>query len=309
MDGSASADSHVGVRPSVAIVHDYLTQRGGAERVVLAITRAFPDAPLVTSLLDPDATFPEFSQRPVRTTVLNRVPLLRRHHRLGLPLFAPVFGHLTVDAEVTLCSSSGWAHGVRTTGRKLVYCNAPARWLHQRQSYTAESSWPVRAGLRLTSAPLRRWDRRAAHSADRYLANSRNVRDAVQRAYGIDAEVVLPPVTFGPDGPATAVAGVDPGFALVVSRLLPYKNVDAVVTAMVDRPDERLVVVGDGPDEQRLRAMAPSNVRFLRTVNDSELRWLYANADVLFALGTEDLGLTPVEAARFGTPTIARRAG
>src|SRR5687767_10075890 len=101
----------------VAIVHDYLTQRGGAERVVLAMAKTFPDAPIYTSLFEPSATYPEFADLDIRPSWLNRVELIRRRHRLALPLYAPLFSSKRIDAEVVLCSSSGWAHGVRTVPR------------------------------------------------------------------------------------------------------------------------------------------------------------------------------------------------
>ena len=121
--------------PSIALVHDYLTQRGGAERVALSLTRAFPGAPLHTSLYEPAATFPAFAAVDVRPLPLNRLGPLRRNHRLALPLLAPAFSRLRVDADVVICSSSGWAHGARVTGRKIVYCHTPARWLYQPGRY------------------------------------------------------------------------------------------------------------------------------------------------------------------------------
>ncbi len=124
---------------AVAIVHDYLTQRGGAERVVLAMHRAFPAAPIYTSLYEPDLTFPEFRDVDVRPSYLNRSQLLRRHHRLALPLLAHAFSKIEVDEKIVLCSSSGWAHGIHTTGTKLVYCHCPARWLYKRADYFRKS--------------------------------------------------------------------------------------------------------------------------------------------------------------------------
>src|SRR5581483_8065192 len=211
----------------VAIVHDYLTQRGGAERVVLALLRAFPGAPVHTSLYDPQGTFPEFAAADVRAMPINRVAALRRNHRAALPLLAPSFSRHRVDADVVVCSSSGWAHGVRTEGRKLVYCHAPARWLYQRDRYLRTAAAPVRVAAAALRAPLLRWDRRAAASADLYVTQSRAVRDAIRSAYGIDAVIVPAPHDADPLAPRTPVAGVEPGFLLCVARLLPYKNVDA----------------------------------------------------------------------------------
>ncbi len=286
----------------VALVHDYLTQRGGAERVVASMLGAFPGAPLYTSLFDPDTTFPVFSGPDVRTLSLNRLAPLRSHHRLALPLLAPAFSRLTVEAEVTLCSSSGWAHGARTTGCKIVYCYTPARWLYQTERYLGEQGGIKRASLGLFGPGLRRWDLRAAQSADRYVAISTAVRDRVRAAYGIDADLLAPPVTIGPADPQAALKRIDAGFWLCVSRLLPYKNVGAVIAAFAQLPDLRLVLVGTGPDEERLRANSPSNVVIIGKLHDEQLAWLYANCQALVAASYEDFGLTPLEANAFGKP-------
>src|SRR5262245_17315694 len=108
---------------NVALAHDYLTQRGGAERVVLSLASAFPEAPLYTSLFDPQATYPGFRDVDVRPLRLNRVQLFRRNHRLAFPLLAPAFSSLRLDADVVVCSSSGWAHGIHSEGRSIVYCH------------------------------------------------------------------------------------------------------------------------------------------------------------------------------------------
>ena len=293
----------------VALVHDYLTQRGGAERVVLSMLRAFPDAPLYTSLYDPARTFPEFRGADVRPSPLDRIPPLRRRHRLAFPLLAPTFSHLDVPGDVVLASSSGWAHGARVAGRKIVYCHAPARWLYQPDRYLRGRRGAGSAALGVLSRRLIRWDRAAAASADRYLANSTEVARRIRELYGLEAEVVPPPPALVADGPARPVDGVEPGFVLCVSRLLPYKNVDAVVRAFERLPGERLVVVGSGPEARRLAAEAPPNVRFLSELADDELRWLYGACAAHVSASYEDFGLTPLEAASFGRPSAVLRFG
>lgn len=293
----------------MALVHDYLTQRGGAERVALALADGYPDAVVYTSLYDPEATFPGFAGHQVRTLPVDRIRLLRHHHRLALPLLAPSFSGLHVDADVTVCSSSGWAHGARTSGAKIVYCHNPARWLYQTDQYLAGSSRTATAGTAVMRPALTRWDQAAAATADRYLVNSRAVRARVAEVYGIDADVVHPPVDIDPDGPRAQPAGVEPGYLLCVSRLMPYKNVGAVVEAFLSLPGERLVVVGTGPLADQLAAAAPANVTILGRVEDDGLRWLYGGARGLLAASYEDFGLTPVEAAAFGLPTAALRWG
>ncbi len=293
----------------MALVHDYLTQRGGAERVVLAMSAAYPKAPIYTSMYAPSGTFPEFQATDVRPSLIDRIPALRDHHRFALPLLAPAFSNMDIDATVTVCSSSGWAHGVHATGRKVVYCHNPARWLYQTGPYLEGLSSGAGGPLALLRRPLRSWDRRAALSADRYVVNSNVVRQRVADTYGIDAAVIHPPTVLGADGPFEEVPGIDSGFFLCVSRLLGYKNVDAVVAAFAELSDLRLVVVGTGPMAKRLSSEVTPNVTLTGRIDDSQLRWLYRHCRGLVAASYEDFGLTPVEAASFAKPSAVLRWG
>ena len=224
-------------------------------------------------------------------------------------MLAPAFSRLEIAADVVVCSSSGWAHGARVEGRKVVYCHTPARWLYQPDRYLRGRPAPLRLVARGLRSPLLRWDRAAAASADRYLANSSVVAKRIRLAYGIEAEVVPPPPAITPDGEAEAVPGVEPGFVLAVSRLLPYKNLDTVVRAFAELPAERLVLVGRGPLEQRLRQLDGANVTLVGGVSDAQLRWLYSSSVGLVAASHEDFGLTPLEAASFGKPAAVLRWG
>jgi glycosyltransferase involved in cell wall biosynthesis len=303
-----------GRRPRVAIAHDYLTQRGGAEKVVLALARAFPEAPIYTTLYDPAGTYPEFEGLDIRTSSLNRFLLLRRNHRLALPVLAPAASRMMVDADVVIASSSGWAHGFRSSGPMVVYCYSPARWLYQPEAYLGlNASAALRAALRTFTPALKAWDRRAAARAREYIAISSVVQARIRDAYDRDSVVVPAPHTVDTDGERSAVAGlqhfIERGYLLCVSRLLPYKNVDKVVDAIRLRPEYRLVVVGNGPDRDRLAAHLPENARLVSDVTDSQLRGLYANADGLVAASYEDFGLTPIEAGAFGVPSATLRWG
>ncbi|MHB8430058.1 MAG: glycosyltransferase [Acidimicrobiales bacterium] len=293
----------------IALVHDYLTQRGGAERVALTLSEAFPRAPLYTSFYEPGDTLPGFAGVDVHTLALDRMGWLRRHHRLALPVLASAFGRLKIDAELAICSSSGWSHGASVAGRIVVYCHTPARWLYQSERYLeGMSDW---AGVALSTLrpALRSWDQKAAARAARYLANSSAVRDRIRDVYGVDAEVVPPPVDLDPTGPIEPDTTMEPGYFLCVSRLLAYKNVEAVVEAFASLPSQRLVVVGSGPLYERIAGMAPANTTFFTAVSDARLRWLYASCSGLIAASYEDFGLTPIEAALFGRPTAALRWG
>ena len=298
--------------PTVAIAHDYLTQRGGAERVVLAMHRAFPDATIYTTLYDPDHTYPEFRDARIVTSALNDLPVLRRHHRTALPLLPLAARSMRISEDVVLASSSSWAHGFSASGRRLVYCHAPARWLYQAEAYLgAEHTQSVRGLVLLSLTPwLKRWDKRHALAADGYLANSRVVRDRMREAYGIEAPVLPAPHAMDPSAPQEPVAALDgwSDYHLVVSRLLPYKNVEAAVEAFRDLP-ERLVVVGHGPLKRSIERRLPANVRLIADLTDAQLRWVYAHSRALVAPSLEDYGLTPLEAAAYGKPTLALGAG
>jgi glycosyltransferase involved in cell wall biosynthesis len=297
-------------RLRIALAHDYLSTIGGAERVVLSMIRAFPGAPLYTSLFEPELVDPEFRTGvDIETSSLNRFRALRRNYRIALPVMAPAISRMHVDADVLLVSSSGWAHGISNTGKKVVYCHNPPRWVYQRREYAPLSKplwWATALGLH---PYLHRWDRRAERSCDRYIANSSIVARRIETFYGRSAEILPPPSAFDPGGPRQAIAGLDGGFYLTVGRLIGHKNTRALVEAFSSLPDHRLVVAGDGPERASLEASAPANVRLVGRVSDAELRWLYANSAGLVSASPEDFGLTPIEAAAFGTPSVLLRFG
>ena len=286
---------------SVRIVADYVTQRGGAERVNLAFHEACPGSALTTSFYDQAHTYPEFGRVVIETSRFNRFPRLRRAHRAAFPIYPFRFGLLRVDDPVVICSTTGWSHWVRARGRKVVYWHAPARWLYQTDAYTGATGLAARA-VGLVAPFLRRWDRAATASADVHLCNSTEIANRLRRIYGIEAEVLPPPHGMDPDAPREATPGLEPGFHLCVSRLLPYKNVEAVVAAFEHLPDERLVVVGEGPGRRALEQARPPNVELYSNLTDARLRWLYANCQALVAASYEDFGLTPLEAVRSGGP-------
>jgi len=287
----------------VAIVHDYLNQRGGAERVVLELARIWPQAPIYTSLYRPGSTFPEFGERDIRRSPLDRLPIDGRFRVLA-PLYPAAFRSFgALDHDLVISNSTGWAHGVRTAPHSMhvVYCHAPARWLYNGADYLPARA--ARVALAPMTAALRRWDRRAARRADLYLANSENVRRRIREAYGIEAEVVHPPVETERFVPRPRGERL-----LVVSRLLPYKRVDLAVEA-ASRLGLALDVVGSGPSLAKLREIAGPSVTFHGVANDREIVEMMESCRALVLAGNEDFGIVAVEAQAAGKPVVAFAAG
>lgn len=308
-DGSEPGDDEWLPAASVAVVQDHLVQRGGGERVLLSIAKALPGAAVHTSFFWPEATFAEFGDLPVRPSLADRVPGLARHHRAALPIMPLVFSGMRVREPVVFCGTSGWAAGVRTDGRKILYFHAIARWLHERDAYMTGMGPVARAGLRALDPALRWWDRRAVESGHRWLVYSAAMGELVEKVYDRETEILPPPVVIDPDGPEEPLPGLPSGYFLCPCRLMAYKNIEILLQAFAAMPDEFLVVAGDGPDGPRLRALAPPNVRFVGAVGDAGMRWLYRNAAGVVSAAYEPFGLVTLEANAFGTRAVVLRAG
>jgi glycosyltransferase involved in cell wall biosynthesis len=286
----------------VAIVHDYLNQRGGAEKVVLELADMWPEAPIYTSLYRPASTFPEFRGRVVRTTPLDRLPVDRGFRNL-FPLYPAAFHALgEIEADVVIASSSGWAHMARVAAGALhvVYCYTPARWLYRNDYFNASFRETL---VRPVASGLRRLDRRAAARADLYIAISREVQRRIRSVYGIESQVVYPPVDTDRYSPRPRGEKL-----LVVSRLLPYKRVDLVIRAAA-RLGLGLDVVGDGPTLAELRRIAGPAVTFHRIVSQETLVELLEGCRAVCVAAEEDFGIVAVEAQAAGKPVVAYGRG
>jgi glycosyltransferase involved in cell wall biosynthesis len=290
----------------VAIVHDYLNQRGGAERVVLELSEMWPRAPVYTSLYRPGSTFPGFERREIRATVLDRLPVDRGFRNL-FPLYPAAFRMLgEIDADVVLASSSGWAHMARAKPMALhvVYCHTPARWLYAGEHLAVKDTRSLRHTMASPAfGRFRRVDRSAALRADVYVANSANVQRRIRRAYGIDAALVPPPVDIDRFRPTPRGERL-----LVVSRLLPYKHVELVVRA-ASRIGMGLDVVGEGPLLPTLREFAGPSVTLHGGMNDDAVVELMQSCRAVCVAAEEDFGLVAVEAQAAGKPVIAYGRG
>jgi glycosyltransferase involved in cell wall biosynthesis len=287
---------------SVAIVHDYLNQPGGAERVVLAMASIWPDAPIYTSLYRADSTFPGFGAANVQISGLHWLPIDRGFRNL-FPLYPAAFRSFgPLDHDIVISSSSGWAHSVRTGPDTFhaVYCYTPARWLYGGEYLGADRR---KTALRPLIGRLRSWDRHAAGRAHLYIAISDEVRRRIAHRYGVDAPVVYPPVDVDRFRPRRRGERL-----LVVSRLLPYKRVDAIVDVATGA-GIGLDVVGTGPALEDLRRRAGPTVEFHGRLGDDEVTDLMESCRALCVLAKEDFGITPVEAQAAGKPVVAFGAG
>lgn len=306
--GMSSEELHREIeRLDVVLAHDYLTQKGGAERVVVEFARMFNPRALVVALFNADTTFEPFADYDVRPSALNRIPVFRRDPRPALPFLARAWsGRKPVAGDVAFCSTSGWAHGLKVAPGvpKVIYCHNPARWLYQPEDYLKEQPGLVRKALQWLRPSLLRWDRKAAASASVYIANSSSVAARIRAAYGIEAEVIFPPVAIDVDGQQEPVPGVEAPFFITVARGRGYKGGQQLIDAFRELPEHRLVVVGKAAFKD-----LPPNVHATGFVSDAQLRWLYSNATGLISTSREDFGLTPIEANAFGTPSLLLRAG
>lgn len=289
-----------------AIVHYWLLNRRGGEKVLEALCRLLPDADLFTLFCDPDSLGPNLRRHRITTSFLNP---LRRGYRSLLPLMPMALESFDLRTyDLVLSSESGPAKGVITSSstRHICYCHTPMRYLWD--LYPAyRNEWTrsrlKRALMTPLSHYLRMWDYSSSARVDTFVANSENVRRRLWKTYRRDAVVVYPPVeidSFYCDDPED--------YYLIVSELVAYKRIDSAVREFA-RTGRRLKIVGDGPEYRALRAGAPANIEFLGRVSDCELRGIYAKSRAFLLPGEEDLGIATVEALSSGKPVIALGRG
>jgi glycosyltransferase involved in cell wall biosynthesis len=296
----------------VAVIHDWLTENGGAEKVTCELIDLFSaDVFALVDFLSPDDRSRVLHGKKATTSFIQRLPFARRVFRWYLPLFPFAIEGLDLSGyDLILSSSYAVAKGVRKhPGQKHVcYIHTPMRyaWVNEKgylldHGMRSWKAWVLKRVLRY----LRRWDRTNSVHVDRFIANSHNVAERVRRIYGRDADVVLPPVD---PGVFALYNGGRSGY-LSVSRLVPYKRIDRIIEAFRDLPSLTLTIVGDGPDAGRLRALAGPNVRFTGHLPQSGLVRSMQRSSAVVCAANEDLGLTVIEAQACGTPVIALRAG
>ncbi len=292
----------------VALVHDFLVQMGGAEKVLEALHDLYPDAPVFTSVYDPKVMPPEYRTWDIRTSSLQRWPLRRQLHRLMLPFYPAAFESFDLsEFDVVVSSSSAFAKGVVTLPhtRHVCYMHAPMRYVWMTDTYLkGERAGRLRRVLGPVFHYLRLWDQVSASRVDTYVANSIAVQQRIAKFYRREAVVVPPPV----DTTRFVASSARGEYYIAVSRFVPYKRMDMAVDAMT-RLGRPLKVVGTGRQEAELKRRAGSNVEFLGWVDNDRLPDLMASARAFLMPGEEDFGIAPVEANACGRPVIAYAAG
>jgi glycosyltransferase involved in cell wall biosynthesis len=296
------------------IVHDWLTGDRGGEKVLDAICRLIPDAPILTLVHKRGSVPAALAARRIRTSFIQHLPLSSTRYREYLPLFPAAIEQFDLDdVDLVISTSHCAAKAVVPTGRAVhvCYCHSPMRYAwDQFNAYFGPERigrWPS-AVMRPILAWLARWDAATSPRVTRFLANSRYVAGRIGRYYNRQATVLYPPVDTEFFSPGTTENAREAGFALVVSALVPYKRIDIAILAAAEARMP-LVIVGTGPDEARLRALGGANVTFLGSVNPEQLRDLYRTAATLVLPGEEDFGIAPVEALACGCPVVALARG
>ena len=296
----------------IALVHEFLIQMGGAEKVLQNFHEVFPEAPVYTLFYDEERTKGAFKGWDIRTSKLQKH---YKSYKLTLPLMTKAIESFDFsNYDVVLSDASAFAKGVIT--RKptvhICYCHTPTRYLWESMDeyvsqlpYNALIKWAVRLHLKFV---LKKWDWRAAQRPDYMIANSKTVQGRIKKYYGRDSEVIYPPV-------ASQFYGGDKGnkedwgqYFLTGSRLEPYKKINLVVEAF-NKLNMPLKVVGTGTELEKLKSMAGANIEFIGRVRDEELRSLYSAARAFVFPALEDAGIMVLESLSCGTPVIGLGQG
>jgi glycosyltransferase involved in cell wall biosynthesis len=292
----------------VAITYANSLALGGAERVLEVLARMFPEAHFF-SLMTEDHFIPQaLKEREITTSFLNRFGWVKRSHRNFLPLYPLAVESLNLRGYELIITADGTAtKGVITdqSAVQVCYCHSPHRSLwDQYASYMDELSGAKRRIFMLSAHYVRQWDYLAAQRVDAFVANSRYIQDRIRKYYRRDSTIIFPPV----DTIQGYVTESHRNYYLTVGRLVDVKRTDLLIEAC-NRLGRQLVIVGCGPSESALRAIAGPTISFRGHTSDSELRELYARSKALLFAAEEDFGLVPVEAQSYGRPVIAYGKG
>lgn len=293
----------------IALVHDYLSQDGGAERVLRAFHELYPQAPIFVLFHD-KKKMQEFNNGDVRESFFRFLPLGKTKYQWYLPLMPlATERHNVHDFDVVLSSTSAFAKGILTRPETLhiSYCHTPTRYLWtDTHEYIADLkySWFIKLLLPRLIHKMRLWDKMSVDRVDTFVANSRTVAQRIAKYYRRESDVIYPPVFLPPWQPKTKNCS----YFISGGRLVPYKRFDILVSAF-NRSGLPLVIFGDGPELVHLKKRARSNITFVGRISDEEKYMLLRGAIAFIHPQVEDLGITPLESMAVGTPVLAYGVG
>lgn len=303
----------------IALVHDYLNEFGGAERVLLALSEIFPDAPIYTAFYRKDSqAYKRLKDKKIITSWVQNIPLFSKYLHSPLRFLAPlIWGSFDFSDYDLVISSASWyvtkGFGNRGTNKQkpieVCYCHTPPRWLYgYKTSIELQKYWPVRIYAKIVGKFMKKYDYKMAQRVNYFIANSKNVAQRIKNFYRRDSTVIYPPVEI------EQIPRVKKeNLYLIISRIVGGKGIDLAVKTAV-KLGIKLKVVGSPAgyytEYKNLQKISKNKVEFLGHVDDKEIAKLYAQAKAFLVLSTdEDFGITPVEAMSAGTPVIAFRGG
>lgn len=290
----------------IAIAHDWLTNMGGAEKVVINFKQIYKEAPIYTISYNENNLDEELKDIDVRTSFIQNLPKGNVKHQMYLPFMPTAWEQFDFNKyDVVLSSSSSCAKGIITSPDTLhiCYCHSPMRyaWEFYNEYMSREKMGKIKKLLiKYIMNYIRIWDRTSADRVDYYIANSKNVAKRIYKHYGIEADVIHPPVK----GSYFNISDVDEDYFLMVSRLVPYKRVDLAVEVF-NELGLPLVVIGGGSQLEYLKSIAKPNVKIMGRQSDEVIKEHYSKCRAFIFPGEEDFGITPLEAQASGRPVIA----
>ncbi|PIR54780.1 glycosyltransferase family 4 protein [Candidatus Peregrinibacteria bacterium CG10_big_fil_rev_8_21_14_0_10_36_19] len=293
----------------IALVFDWTTTRGGAEKVNLTLHKMFPNAPIFTSIYN-EKNLPEFKEAAIKTSFIQKLPFAKTKHQMYLNLMPYAYESFDLSSyDIVISSSHSCAKGIITKPETMhiCYCHTPMRYAWDNW-HTYISDYKINPLIKYIGKrkmhKLRMWDKISAERVDHFIANSSTTKKRIEKYYRKNSEIIFPPI----ETKNFTIAEETKGYFLAVGRLTPYKKFDLIIETF-NQIGLPLKIVGSGISEQDLRKQANSNIEFLGQVNEKTLRKLYSEAEALIFPQIEDFGITALESLASGRPVIALNEG
>lgn len=294
----------------IALVHDWLTSMRGGEKVLEILCELYPGATLFTLLHNKGKLSPTIERMKIETSFIDKLPMKENHYRNYLPLFPRAIESLDFSGyDLIISSSHCVAKGAKpgSTALHICYCHTPMRYIWEMyDEYFGKGKAGIltRTAMSIAAPYLRNWDVKTSSRVNYFIANSHNVARRINEYYSRMSDVIHPPV----DTDFFQLSEKDNGYYLIVSALVPYKRVDLAIE-LFNRTGKKLIIVGSGPESEKLKSLASANIKFLGWADSKELTSLYSKCKALIFPGIEDFGIVPLEAMACGKPVIAYGKG